>query len=56
MLWIMWTKSDRKIMLLDKSPVVGDKFKKRVNDYVNLKSTWIFEFYQKTMWIMWIIY
>ncbi len=43
----MWTKSNHKIMILDKSPVVGDKFKKRVNDYVNLKSTWIFELYQK---------
>ena len=34
------------IMFMDKSLAVGGKFKKRVNDYVNLKSTWFSEFHQ----------
>lgn len=38
-MWIMWTENYMIIMFLGQARTVGGKFEKRVNDYVNSKST-----------------
>ncbi len=38
----MWTEKYMCIMFLSQTLIFSGKLKKKVNDYVNLKSTWIF--------------